>query len=70
MRKPANLAKSSFTLVETLLALVILSVIISGYNQFITNPLKQQTYQELQNSHNNFLRTTTIINSEYFSFAN
>jgi Tfp pilus assembly protein PilV len=69
MTKLASLEKNSFTLIETLLSLIILSVIIGGFTKFINNPTKLSTYNELQNAHNSYLKSGTITENENFTFA-
>ncbi len=68
MKKLAYLEKNSFTLIETLFSLIILSVIIGGYTGFITNHKSVNIYNELQNTHNNFIQTGNIVESENFTF--
>jgi len=63
------LEKNSFTLIETLLSLIIISVIISGFTKFINNPSKLSTYNELQNAHNNYQKNGAITDGENFVFS-
>ncbi|MDD2699498.1 MAG: prepilin-type N-terminal cleavage/methylation domain-containing protein [Arcobacteraceae bacterium] len=60
--------KNSFTLIETLLSLIIISVIISGFTKFINNPTNLSTYNNLQTAHNDFLKTGNISDYEQFQF--
>jgi Tfp pilus assembly protein PilV len=69
MTKLVSLEKNSFTLIETLLSLIIISVIISGFTKFINNPSKLSTYNELQNTHNNYQKNGAITDGENFVFS-
>ncbi|MCK5293843.1 MAG: prepilin-type N-terminal cleavage/methylation domain-containing protein [Arcobacteraceae bacterium] len=62
------MGKNSFTLIETLLSLIIISIIISGFSSFINQDNNFSTYQNLQKSQNEFIQTNTI-NSQYSEFT-
>ncbi len=68
MTKLVNLEKSSFTLIETLLSLIIISIMISGFAKFINNPTNLSTYVNLQSVQNEFVKTGNIIDYEQFKF--
>jgi len=61
MKKQKSLAKNSFTLIETLLSLIIVSIIISGFAKLINPNTNYKKYQELQKAQNEFTKTNKII---------
>ena len=63
-----NLAKNSFTLLETLLSLIIISVLIGGFTKFINNKSNIKRYKDLQNAHNELTTNGQLGMYEEFSF--
>jgi Tfp pilus assembly protein PilV len=55
--------KKSFSLFETLISLIILSIVISGFSVLFTTNISYQTYQELQKIENNFYLHNTVTNN-------
>jgi len=49
------LVKNSFTLIEVLSSLIIISIIISGFSNIVIANNKQDNYKKLNISYNNFL---------------
>ena len=60
MKKQYNLGKISFTLIETLISLIIISILISGFSKFINNNSNYNIYQDLQKAQNEFIKNGTI----------
>jgi len=60
--------KKSFSLFETLISLIILSIVISGFSVLFTTNISYQTYQELQKIENKFYMDNTIINNGKIKF--
>jgi len=54
------LVKSSFTIIEVMFGLIILSVIISGYSNILLNNTISENYNNLQIAYNNFLDNKQI----------
>jgi len=63
MQKQKNLGKNSFTIIETLLSLIIASVIISGFSQLINDDSNYTLYQDLQKAQNEFIKTNKVSNT-------
>ncbi|MCK5110438.1 MAG: prepilin-type N-terminal cleavage/methylation domain-containing protein [Arcobacteraceae bacterium] len=59
----------SFSLLETLISLIILSIVISGFSQVLTSNISYQTYKDLQICENDFYLTGQIINSDKIKFV-
>jgi prepilin-type N-terminal cleavage/methylation domain-containing protein len=68
--EPWNLQnhKRSFTLFETLITLIILSIIISGFSQLFTTNISYQTYKDLQIIENEFYLNKTVTNTKNIKF--
>jgi Tfp pilus assembly protein PilV len=58
----------SFSLFETLISLIILSIVISGFSKVLTSNISYQTYKDLQKSENNFYLTGEALNNEKIKF--
>jgi Tfp pilus assembly protein PilV len=71
MQKLVNYQKNSFTLIETLLSLIIVSIIIGGFSKFINQKTNYTTYQNLQKAQNEFTLYGTIkSNFKEFTLKN
>lgn len=46
--------KKSFSLFETIISLIILSIVISGFSKLFTSKISYQTYKDLQDIENQF----------------
>ncbi|HIP11519.1 MAG TPA: hypothetical protein EYG73_02255 [Arcobacter sp.] len=57
------MGKNSFTIIETLLSLIIASVIISGFSQLINDDSNYTLYQDLQKAQNEFIKTNKVSNT-------
>ena len=64
----ASLGKNSFTLLETIVALIIVSVLFGGFFDFLTTS-NTPLYQDLQSAHNQFESTRTVPHFEGFQFV-
>jgi len=53
------LAKNSFTLIEVMMSLIIISVIIAGFSNLIINT-NNLNYQKLTKAYNNYLNNKKI----------
>ncbi len=58
----------SFSLFETLISLIILSIVISGFSKVLTSNNSYQIYKDLQESENSFYLTGQITNSDEIKF--
>ncbi len=58
MQKPKSLEKSSFSLLETILALLILSIVVGGFLNSSYYNNSTDIFFKLQNIKNNFLSKT------------
>jgi len=58
------LVKNSFTLIEVLSSLIIISIIISGFSNIIISNNKQDNYEKLNIAYDNLLgnKTTSTKN--------
>ena len=65
MKKQKNLGKNSFTLIETLLSLVIISIILGGFYTLINQNNDFKTYNTLQKAQNDFISNDDINNTSY-----
>jgi len=63
MKKQLNWAKNSFTIIETLISLIIVSILISGFTKLIRTNSQYNTYIELQKAQNDFILHGYITNS-------
>lgn len=54
MKKQLNYQKNSFILFETILSILILSIIISSFSKLTYNNSSHIRYKEILNIHNNF----------------
>jgi len=62
------LEKTSFTLLETLISLIIIAVLIGGVTKFINNNSNITRYNELQNANNNLNTEKELGSYENFNF--
>ncbi|VAY86867.1 hypothetical protein MNB_ARC-1_1090 [hydrothermal vent metagenome] len=60
--------KKSFSLFETLISLIILSMIMGGFTAILTTNMSYQTYKDLQLVENKFYLDGTIIQNENIQF--
>jgi Tfp pilus assembly protein PilV len=60
--------KKSFSLFETLISLIILSIIISGFSQLFKSNISYQTYKDLQSIENEFYQTNKVNNTDKIKF--
>ena len=60
--------KKAFGLLETLISLIILSIVISGFSLLFTNNISYQIYKDLQDRENEFYQTGKITNSADIKF--
>lgn len=56
MEKQYSSQKRSFIFIETLFSLLVLSLIVSSFYTLSYNKSSNQTFQQLQSVHNNFLQ--------------
>jgi len=68
MKKQKSLGINSFTLIETLISLIIVSILLSGFSKLISNDSNYLVYQNLQKAQNEFTLTNTIT-STYKEFT-
>ena len=64
----ANSNLKSFSLFETLLSLIILSITISGFGHLFTTNTSYQTYKELQTQENQFILTGQVNSTDKIKF--
>jgi len=60
IKKQLNLVKNSFTLIEVLSSLIIISVIILGFSNIIISNNKKDNYEKLNIAYDNFLDNKAI----------
>ena len=68
MKKQKSLGINSFTLIETLISLIIVSILLSGFSKLISNDSNYLVYQNLQKAQNEFILNGTIT-STYKEFT-
>jgi len=61
--------KKSFSLLETLVSLIILSIIISGFSHLFTVNMSYQTYKDLQEIENKFYFDGNVTDIKNIKFA-
>jgi len=69
MIKQKNFQKNSFLLIETILALIILSIILSAFFKLLINN-NDNTYEDLIKNQNEVILNQTISNSQNYKFIN
>ena len=62
------LKTKAFTLFETLISLVILSITISGLVNLFSTSNSYQTYKDLQEQENNFYLKGTVTSNDKIKF--
>jgi len=68
MKKQKSLEKNSFTLIETLISLIIVSILLSGFSKLISNNSNYLVYRNLQKAQNEFILNGTVT-STYKEFT-
>jgi len=64
------LGKNSFTLIETIVSLILVSIIISSFSKLIINYNSNKTYTNLHKAQNEFIGNGKVTSSfDEFSFA-
>ena len=66
-KEQSNLAKDSFTLLETIFSFIIISILIGGFFGFLNTNLFISLYNELQKAQNNWATTNTITTYKGFT---
>ncbi len=60
--------KRAFSLFETLISLIILSIVISGFSLLFTQNISYQRYKDLQIQENEFYQNATVTNTSDIKF--
>ena len=61
--------KKSFTLLETLASLIILSIVVSGASELLKDNVSYQTYKDLQIIENSFYKDGKVIDTKNIKFV-
>jgi len=69
MIKQKNFQKNSFLLIETILALIIVSIILSAFFKLLINN-NDNTYEDLIKNQNEVILNQTISNFQNYKFIN
>jgi len=69
MIKQKNFQKNSFLLIETILALIIVSIILSSFFKLLLNN-NDNTYEDLIKNQNEVILNQTISNFQNYKFIN